>query len=152
LPPSLSELRAIEGEIVTYENTSPFEVEIPVDGALPRTVEKDGIKVTLREWAVDGSSARVLLWAEAPPSSLIVNTVNDGSYGVSLLSADGRAAVLGAGSMLQVRNNQAEYRMVYSSFRGTPARIRLKFLHRAGPKRVYPFKIERIPIPARAAE
>lgn len=151
LPPSLNELRSVEGEIVAYENTAPVEIEIPVAGPVPHSVEKDGIKVTLREWASDGGTARLLLWVEAPASSLIVNTVNDGSYGVSLLSTEGRPAVLGAGGMQQVRSNQAEYRMVYSSLRGTPDRIRLKLLHRAGPKRVYPFKIERIPIPAKSA-
>ena len=149
LPASVAEIRTIDGEIVSYERSAPLEVEFPLEGALPRTIEKDGVKVTLREWAQDGPSARAVLWVEAPAGGLIVNTATDGSNGLTLLNTQGRPALVGVGSMLQVRAHQAEFRMAYNSVQGTAAKIRLRFLHRAGPRRVWPFRLEHIPIAPR---
>jgi hypothetical protein len=147
MPPSVAEIRSLEGEIVSYEHTGPFEMDVPITNSVPSTVEKDGVKVTLRDWSQDGAIARLTLVVDAPASSLVVNTVNDGSYGVTLVNKDGHPALLGAGSMIQPRPNQAEYRMAYNSLQGTPDHLRLRFLHRAGPRKVYPFKVEHIQIP-----
>jgi hypothetical protein len=147
LPAAAEELRSLEGEIVSYDRTAPFEVELPLDGMVPKTVEKDGVKVTLRELSWEGGIARFVLWVDAPPNTVIVNTTNDGSYGVSLFNEKDRSAPPAAGTMVQVRSNQAEYRMSYHSVQGTPNRIRLQFLHRGGSRKVYPFRVERIPVP-----
>lgn len=146
LPASVSEIRSIDGEIVSYDRTAPFEVEVPLDGSSPRPVEKDGITVTVREWAQDGNTARVVVWLDAPAGSLLVNNATDGSYGLALLNQDGRAAPIGAGSLLQVRANQAEIRMAYASVPGTATRLRVRLLHRVGPRRVHPFSLEHIPL------
>lgn len=149
LPATLKELRAIEGEIVSYTKTEMLDVEVPLEGAAPQTVEKDGVKVTVREWAQEGPAVRVVLWVEAQPSSLLLNTTTDGSYGVTLYNREGRATLVGAGNMLQVRPHQAELRMSYSSVQGQVAKVRLRLLHRVGPRKVYPFRIERVPIAVR---
>jgi hypothetical protein len=149
LPGTIEEIRSLEGEIVSYDRTSQTEMEIAVEGPLPRTVEKDGIKLELREWSYEGGSPRLVLVMEAPPGTVIVNTTNDGSYGVSLLNEKGQAAPPASGTMLQLKSNLAEYRTTYQSVQGTPTRIKLQFLHRGGTRRVYPFKVERIPIPTR---
>lgn len=149
MPANAQELNSIEGEIVSYERNGPFEIEIPTAGDLPRTVEKDGVKVTIREWVHDGASGRLIMWVEAPNNSLIVNSANDGSYGVALINDAGRTLSTGSGTMLQVRSNQAEYRMNYFSIQGKPTTIRLRFLHRAGARQVYPFKLENITVPPR---
>jgi hypothetical protein len=121
-------------------------VDLPVGGSLPVTVEKDGVKATLHQFSAEGATARLRLTVEAPPNTVVANTASDGSYGVSLLNTEGRLGVPGAGTMLQSRSNQAEYRLSYSGFSGTPGTVRVRFLYRGGQRRVYPFRIERVPL------
>jgi hypothetical protein len=149
-PLGAREIRAIEGEIVAYEKSAPLEIEIPLDSPkVPLHVEKGDVRVSVREWDVEGDTARAVLWVEAPPNSMLINTTTDGTYGVSLHNAAGRSANTLGGAMLQPRANQAEYRVGFQNLRGEPAKLKLRVLHRSGPRRVFPFRVERVPIPER---
>lgn len=149
-PASAREVRAVEGQLVGYETARDMEIDIPVaDGAAPKTVEKDGVKATLREYSFDGESAQLVLWLEGPATSALVNTATDGAYGMQLLDAEGRPATSSGGSFINFRPNTAEYRLGFNSLKRPPTTIRVKFLHRGGARRTYPFRIEGIPIPSR---
>jgi len=144
------EIRTIEGDIVAYEKASRVEIDIPLDGSkLPAPVESAGIRATVREWEMDGDSAQAVIWVEAAPNTVLINTSTDGTYGASLLNAAGRAANTLGGALLQPRANQAEFRIGFQNLRGTPTKLKLRFLHRAGARRTYPFRIQAVPIPAR---
>lgn len=151
-PLGAKEVRTVEGEIVAYEKSAPVEIEIPLDGAkVPAPVTKGGLRATVREWEIEGDTARVVLWLEAPANTVLINTSTDGTYGVSLLNEAGRAANTLGGAMLQPRANQAEYRVGFQNLRGAPARLRVRLLHRAGARKVFPFRVEGIAIPERTA-
>ncbi|MCC2668606.1 MAG: hypothetical protein K0Q72_1077 [Armatimonadetes bacterium] len=152
-PIGAKEIRAIEGDIVAYERSLPTEILIPVNGEKrPEPFEKDGVKVTVREWEVEGDEVQAVIWVEAPQNSVLINTTSDGTYGVSLLNTMGRAANTQGGALLQPRANQAEYRVGFTNLRGPIGTLRLRFLHRSGPRRIFPFQIERIPVPSRPGE
>jgi hypothetical protein len=96
---------------------------------------------------VDGGNAQIALTLEAAPGSVLVNTVNDGTYGVSLLNAENRPASPNGGTMLQPRPNQAEYRLSFGTLRGMPDKLQVRFLQRAGARHVYSFRLEHLPLP-----
>jgi len=152
LLPSTTDIRLIEGDIVSYDRTGPVQIDLPLGGDLPVTVEKEGVKATLHQFVAEGNSARLLLTVEAPANTVIANTASDGSYGVSLLNTEGRLGVPGAGTMLQARGNHAEYRLSYSGFSGRPGTVRVRFLHRGGQRRVHPFRLERVPLALKPAQ
>jgi hypothetical protein len=141
----------LEGEIVSYDNTGAVEIELPVaPGTLPRTVEKDGVKATLREVTTSTGSVRMVLTLEAPSASTLLNLTSDGTYGISLYSHENRRINPSSATMSQPRANVLEYRFGFQSLRGTVDRVRVRALHRGGPRRVYAFRVERIPIPSRS--
>jgi hypothetical protein len=151
-PARAPEIRAIEGEIVAYEKSVPVDIDIPLESSnLPVTVEKDGVRATVRELILENGAARLVLWLEAPAESAIINLVSDGSYGVSLLNTENRLATPTGGSMVQPRPHQAEYRMSFQSLRGAPGAVRVRVLHRGGPRRVYPFRMEHVSLPTRVS-
>lgn len=151
-PLAAKEVRAIDGEIVAYERSTPVQIEIPVAlGKIPAPVEKDGIRATVREWEQEKDEIRAVIMLEAPPNTVLISTTTDGTYGVALLNNLQRPANTQGGSLVQARPNQAEYRVGFINLRGTPEKLRLQVLHRSGPRRVYPFRIEHIEIPARTA-
>lgn len=151
-PLAAKEVRAIEGEITSYERSSPVQIEIPVvPGKLPEPVEKDGIRATVKEWEADKEEIRAVIWLEGPPNTVLINTSTDGTYGVALLNDAKKPAHTQGGSLIQPRPNQAEYRVGFLNLKGTPEKLKIQLLHRSGPRRVYPFRIEHVEIPARAA-
>lgn len=142
------EIRYLEGEVVSYDHSAPLQLALPLAGArLPLVVTQDGVKATLRELTMDGSNAQIDLLLEGAPGSVLVNTVNDGTYGVSLLGAENRVASPNGGTMLQPHPNQAEYRLSFGSLRGAPDRLSVKLVQRAGARHVYPFRLEHLPLP-----
>lgn len=142
------EIRWVEGEIVSYDRAATMDLNLPLSGArLPLVVEKDGVKATLREFSVNEGGAQLLLNLEAEPGSVLVNTVNDGTYGVSLVNGDNRPASPNGGTMLQPRPNQAEYRLSFGSVRSMPDHLQAHLLLRAGTRHVYPFRLEHLPLP-----
>jgi hypothetical protein len=150
-PLAAREVRAIEGEIVAYERSTPVQIEIPVtEGKVPEPVVKDGIRATVREWEFDKDEIRAVIWLEGPPNTVLINTTTDGTYGVALLTDAKKPASTQGGSLIQPRPNQAEYRVGFLNLKGTPDKIRIQLLHRSGPRRVYPFRIEHVAIPTRA--
>ena len=150
LPPLARELQAIDGEIVSYEKAATVDLEIPVEpGKLPRTVEKDGLKATLRELTVNGGAIRLVLSLEGDAESALIDPSTDGTHGVSVLAADNRAAAAAGGTLLQPRANRAEYRLAFQGAQAAVTRVRVRVLQRSGPRRVYPFRIERVPLVGR---
>lgn len=151
-PLAAKEVRAIEGEIVAYEHSTPIQLEIPVTvGTIPAPVEKNGIRATVREWEQEKDEIRAVISLEAPPNTVLINTTTDGTYGVSLLNNLQRPANTQGGSMIQARSNHAEYRVGFINLRGTPEMLKIKVLHRSGPRRVYPFRIEHMEVPTRTS-
>jgi len=151
-PLAAKEVRVIEGEIVAYERSTPVQIEIPVvAGKVPSPVEKDGIRATVREWEQDKDEIRAVIWLEGPPNTVLINTTTDGTYGVALLNNAQKPASTQGGSLVQPRPNQAEYRVGFLNLRGTPEKLKIQLLHRSGPRRVYPFRIEHIEVPRRAS-
>jgi len=149
-PLAAKEVRAIEGEIVAYERSTAVEIEIPVTaGKVPGPVEKDGIRATVREWEQDKDEIRAVIWLEGPPNTVLINTTTDGTYGVALLNNSQKPANTQGGSLIQPRPHQAEYRVGFLNLRGTPEKLKIQLLHRSGPRRVYPFRVEHIEVPAR---
>lgn len=149
-PATVREVRALEGQIIGYERSKQMEIEIPIgDGAVPRVVQKDDIKATLREYNFDGDSAQVVVWLEAPANSSLVNTTTDGSYGMKLVDVLGRTSTPNGGAFINPRPHQAEYRLGFHSLRRAPAAVRVQLLYRGGERRTYPFRIEGIPVPGR---
>lgn len=147
-----TEIRSVEGDIVAYEKSSHVELEIPLDGdKAPAPVVQAGIRATVREWELEGDSAQAVIWVEAPANTVLINTSTDGTYGVSLVNAAGRSANTLGGALLQPRVNQAELRVGFQNLRGAPAKLKLRFLHRAGARKTYPFRIQNIPTPSRSA-
>jgi hypothetical protein len=151
-PLAAKEVRAVEGEIVAYERSTPVQIEIPVvPGKTPEPVEKDGIRATVREWEQDKDEIRAVIWLEGPPNTVLINTTTDGTYGVALFNSAQKPASTQGGSLVQPRPNQAEYRVGFLNLRGTPEKLKIQLLHRSGPRRVYPFRIEHVEVPSRAA-
>lgn len=151
-PALAREIRALEGAVVAYPRSELAELEIPTgDGSVPRTVERGGVRATLREFALQGATAQLSLSLEGAADSVLLNTTSDGTYGISLVGPEGRPATPSGATMVNPRANQAEYRATFQGLRGAPARVRVRFLHRSGERRTYPFRIERIRIPTRAA-
>jgi hypothetical protein len=151
-PLAAKEVRAIEGEVVAYERSTPMQIDIPVTvGKIPTPVEKNGIRATVREWVQEKDEIRAVISLEAPPNTVLINTTTDGTYGVALLNNLQRPANTQGGSMIQARSNQAEYRVGFINLRGTPDMLKIKVLHRSGPRRVYPFRIEHVEIPTRTS-
>lgn len=149
-PPLAREIRAVEGQIIAYEKSAPLEIEIPLEsGRVPVTVEKDGVRATVRELITDGSTMQVVLWLEGPAPSVLMNTAGDGSCGMAVLNLDGRPAALVGGTLINPRPNQGEYRVSFQTTRMAAAKIRLRVLHRGGERHVYPFRIEHVPVPSR---
>lgn len=149
VPALAREIRSVDGEVVCYKKTTPLEIDIPLgEGKPPVTVEKDGVRATLKEFAPEGALVRVLLSLEAPPTSVLVNTTIDNSYGVALYTGETRTANSNGGMLIQPRPNQSEYRLTFSPGQDNPTRLRVRVLHRAGPRLVYPFKIQKIPLTA----
>ncbi|HTE17790.1 MAG TPA: hypothetical protein VK689_05335 [Armatimonadota bacterium] len=147
VPPRARELRALEGEIVSYEKAATVELEVPVEtGGLPRTVEKDGLKATLREFTVSGGVIRLALALEGAEESVIIDTSTDGARGVTVQDTDNRAATAAGGTVTQLRPNQAEYRLTFQGSQAAVSRVRVRVLHRSGPRRVFPFRIKRVPL------
>jgi hypothetical protein len=149
-PALVREIRALEGEIVSFTQTQEVEIEVPVAGrTLPVTVEKSGVRATVQELARDGSSARVGLTLEGPATSMLLDTSNDGSRGVELLNTAGSAASPSGGTLTQPRPARAEYRLGFLGLRGEPGLVRFRVLLRSGTRRVFPFRLEHIPLPFR---
>jgi len=147
VPPEVRELLAIEGQVVAYEKSTHLEIDVPLAGAaLPRPVEVDGVTATVRELSVDGGTAQVTLSLQAPTLSVLMSGGSDGSYGVSLHGPEGRPAACLGGAFIQPRPNQAEYRLTFQNLRGAPTRVRVRVLHRGGARRVFPFRLERVPL------
>jgi hypothetical protein len=150
VPPAARELRSIEGQIMAWEKSGPLEIELPVaDGKLPVTVEKEGVKATVRDLTAQGGTVELLLSVEGPPDSVLANPATDGTYGVSVLNADAQAATQFKGALASPRPNRGEYRLGFSNLKGAPAKVQVRLLYRAGPRRTYPFKLEHVPIPSR---
>lgn len=151
LPLAAREIRSVEGQIVAYDHSEVVDLEIPLEGRKPPvSVEKDGVKATLREMNAEGGGAQLVLWVETAPDGVLLPTSNDGTYGVTLSSADRRSAIPSGGSVVQPRANQAEYRVAFHSLRGPAGSVRVKILSRGGGRHTYPFKIDHVPIPTRA--
>jgi hypothetical protein len=144
------EVRAVEGEIVSYDRSAPVELEIPIaDQKPPVTVEKDGVRATLQELTVQGATVQIVLRLEGPENSVLAAAANDGTYGVSLYNTENRSAAPTGGTLTQPRGNQSEYRLGFQNLRGPVGKVKVRLLHRGGERRVYPFRIERIAIPVR---
>jgi hypothetical protein len=151
VPLSVSELSAIEGEIISYERAARVQIEVPIDDSpLPRTVEKDGVKATLQELSLQGSGAQLLLRLETEPNGLVATIANDGSYGVGLYNHENRAASPLGGLVNQVRPSLVEYRLGFQNVRGPLTSLRTEVMYRGGARRVHPFRIEHVPIPVDA--
>lgn len=150
-PPLASEVRAMEGEIVAYEKAGDSEIEVPLTGKTPSSAQKDGIRATVQATTHQGTNSQLTLELTAPDGTMLVNPANDGTYGVSLVSAGSRPAPPTGGSMSQPRPNAALYRLGFQNVQGPPLAVRVRFVYRGGARRVYPFRVEHIPIPTRPA-
>ncbi|MFN3650276.1 MAG: hypothetical protein ACK47B_11915 [Armatimonadota bacterium] len=145
-----SEIRSLQGEIAAYENASIEELMLPVDPAGPTTVEgRGGLKATLQSVKVEGSTARVELDLSGPEGTQLLAPLADGTHGVTLQDAQGREAAPSGGSMEHPRPGSAEYRVGFRGLRGEPKTVALRVLVRSGARRIYPFRLERIPLPVR---
>jgi hypothetical protein len=152
-PVRAREIRTVEGEIVGYDRSSQVEIDVPVaDAKLPLTEERGGVKVTVQELTVQGATVQLVLRTQGPEGSVLAPTANDGTYGVSLYNADNRAAAPAGGTLTQPRSNEGEYRLGFQNLRGSAGRVRVRLLLRGGERRVYPFKIERVPVPTRSGK
>lgn len=148
LPGEATEIRSLEGEILAYEHSTPVEVEVPLQPPF-REVEQDGVRVTVRELTVSEGTARVTLSAEGPASSVLIAPGDDGNHGVRLLDRQNRLTSLGGGSLLQPRPQRLEYRVTFQSVRTAPRSLRVKVTKQHGRRSVWPFRLERIPLPQR---
>ena len=149
-PNAAREVRLLDGEIVAYERAAPVDLEVPLTGGrFPLVVEQGGIKATVRELTGQGGTVQITFRVEAPPETALVANTTDGTYGVTLYNAEGRAAGAVGGTLTQPQVNQSEYRLGFQNVRGAPARMTIRVLHRSGARRTYPFRLERIPVPVR---
>lgn len=150
-PPQARELRAIEGEIAAYEKAGECQIDVPLGGKVPSSAEKEGIRATVQAMSVQGANLQVTVELAAPEGTALVATTSDGAYGVSLLGADSRPTTPTGGSVSQPRASAATYKLGFQNPQDAPRSLRIRFVYRGGARRVYPFRIEHIPIPTRLA-
>ncbi len=151
-PRDVREIRSLFGEVVAFERSTPLEIDVPIKGDdLSNIGEKEGVRVTVRELTREGNNWRVRILATSSSSAVVLNAVQDGAYGVSLLNAQGKAAEANGGTLIQSAATQAQYLVVFSGLQGEPATVRLRIASRGGVRRVHPFKMEHIPLPERTA-
>lgn len=150
-PSQARELRAMEGELVAYEKAGECQIDVPLTGKLPSSATKEGVRATVQAMSVQGTNLQATVELAGPEGTALVATTSDGAYGVSLFNADSRGVTPTGGSVSQPRANTATYRLAFQSPQDTPRSLRIRFVYRGGARRVYPFRIEHIPIPARLA-
>ncbi len=149
-PTGAREVRALFGEIVAYERAGPLDFRVSLAGrTLPFTEEQGGVKIRVEEIQREGVWTRAVLSVEAPSSDVLLNTIQDGTYGISLLDAMGRAGTPNGSVMNLLRPNHARYRVAFQDLRGAPATLRLRLAYQGGQRKVYPFRLEHIPLPER---
>jgi hypothetical protein len=148
-PPLASAIRSLEGEIVAFEKSETLDFPIPVgDGRTPASVEKGGVRATVQELVVEGSSARATVVLQAPPTSVLITPPGRGQFGVYLYDGKGRSASLGMVNAVTPRPNVLEYRVSFSNLQEAPGRIDVRVLHRGGNRRVFPFRFENVALPS----
>lgn len=148
VPPGIRELRAIDGQIVHYERAAPVEIELPLpEGAPGPVVRKEGVEVAMQEVDVGPDGLRVTFRLEAGPDAALVPQTEDGSCGVTAVTGADRPVPANGGGATQTAANRVEYRLVFPDLREPPKRLRIRVLLRSGPRRTYPFRLERVPLP-----
>lgn len=148
-PVNGAEIRTLEGQITAWDQSDEMEIEVPLEGPSPWSAEKGGVKATVSALTVEGGSARLSVNLEAPKTNALLSPTNDGTYGVSLLNRENRPAMATGGNSLQQQENTASYRLGFQNLKGEAAKVRVRLVHRRGPRRTYPFRIEHITIPTR---
>ena len=148
-PAEPGEIAALEGEISAYDRATLVSLEVPLTRPLPASAEADGVKVTVREMVRDGDHARVVLETETGAKNTLAAPSPDGSHGVELISREGLPATSVGGSLVQNRQNRLEYRLGFLRLRGDPGRLRVRVVRQSGERKVYPFRLEKIPLPTR---
>lgn len=150
LPPLARELRSIEGEIVVFKSTRAMQIDLPLTAGSPAApVEREGVRVVVREMHVDGLTARAVIEAEGPEGSSLLHNPEEPGYGVGLIGKDGRPIPAMDGTLEHSQPNRSEYRVRFRSVVGPPTAVRLRLVHRGGGRSVYPFRLEKIAIPER---
>jgi hypothetical protein len=150
IPAAATELRSLEGQIIAYDRSGPVEIDVPLEGGAPATAQVEEVKATLRELSARPGTASATIAVEAPANTTLTSTSGDGGYGVSLLNQDRRPARVAGGSARNLRPNLIEYRLSFDGIEGTPTLLHLRLLRRGGTRRVFPFRVEHIPVPLRS--
>jgi len=149
-PASAREIRSIQGDIVAYERAGPVDLEIPLaNRTFPFSVEQKGVRVQVQELQQEGVWTRIVLTVDAPSAAVLLNTLQDGTYGISLLDERGRPGVSNGCRMEQPRPNAAEYRAAFERLRGVPTTLRIRLAYRGGARRVFPWRLNRVALPSR---
>ncbi len=156
-PTRTAEIELIEGEIVAYEQSTPVELEVPLEegrspAGAPEPVEKEGVRLTVREVTLSDATARITLSVDGPPGSVLVTPSEEGTHGASLYDRRGQRASPGGGSLSQPRPHQLDYRVTFLNLKERPAVLRVQLLKQHGARRVYPFRLKHVPVPTRRVD
>ncbi len=143
-----SEVRSIEGEVVSAEHVRLLTVELPLQG-LPAQRESHGVRFSVTGCTLRGNSATVRLTARPPAGTRVIPAGADAAYGARLLAEAGAAPAAGSSTLNLTTAGELELELSFQGVRGTPDQLRLPLILRSGSRRCYPFQLGTIPLPRR---
>ena len=140
------EVATIEGELRAYERVTPVTAEFDLENAtFPLTREVNGVRFTLSDWANGGRKNFGVRLAVAAPAPAQAAAIND-NYGITVTHGTATAPPAGVGTSIGA-DGQSSFFVQFHQNRGNATRLKCELVLREGPVKVYPFKLERIPLP-----
>lgn len=138
-----SRLSRLQGELIVYPNAGVVTLDFPLDGKPGRTVEKDGLRATLKKTTLRPGTVTVSLLAEWDSALRVTRADPESPYGIVAVTKAGVPVLPNGGGFGNTSKRGTvsvrDYTVSFTDMREPPALIRMQMMVRSGVPRKLPF-------------